>query len=238
MLNLDSINTYYGDSHVVKDVSLAVEEDEVVGLIGRNGAGKTTILQSISGMVSPRSGTITFAGRKVSDLDISTISKLGIKHVLEDRRPFPDLTVAENLKLSRDTAHGEEWTLDRVYSEFERLQERSNQKAGYLSGGEQQMLVIAQALIGNPLLILLDEPMEGLAPQIVDQISDIIDNIRAEGVSMLLVGQNYDRCLHLIDRGYVLHQGEIVWSGSAAELDESADEVGEYIGIPGEASQD
>lgn len=231
MLEVDGIDAHYGDSQVLWDVSLSVDDGEVVGLLGRNGAGKTTTLSAIAGIQPPSAGTVTFDGAEITGESVSGISRRGIKLVPEDRRPFGELTVRENLQLSTDTAHGEEWTVPRALEEFEQLAERSNQKAGDLSGGEQQMLVIAMALVGNPKLVLLDEPMEGLAPQIVDQIVDIVGRIKEAGIPVLLVEQNVEVCLDLIDHGYLLHKGEIRMEGSAAELGEATEEIERYLGV-------
>lgn len=231
VLEVDGIDTYYGDSQVLWDVSLSLNEGEVVGLLGRNGAGKTTTLRSIAGIQPPRTGTIRLNGEDITNEDIATISRRGIKLVPEERRPFHELTVRENLTLGVDTQREKDWTIDRVLDEFPRLKERIGQKSGTLSGGEQQMLVIGMALVGNPRCILLDEPMEGLAPQIVDQIVEIIHRIREAGVPTLLVEQNVETCLDLIDRGYFLHKGEIKLEGTASELRDSTEEIEQYLGV-------
>jgi branched-chain amino acid transport system ATP-binding protein len=231
MLEVDGIDARYGDSKVLWDVSLSVGDGEVVGLLGRNGAGKTTTLSAIAGVQPPSAGTVTFDGEDITGQSVSTISRRGIKLVPEDRRPFDGLTVRENLQLSTDTTHGEDWDVPRALEEFAQLDERANQRAGDLSGGEQQMLVIAMALVGNPKLVLLDEPMEGLAPQIVDQIVDIVRRVREADIPVLLVEQNVDVCLDLIDRGYLLHKGEIRMAGSAAELADATEEIDRYLGV-------
>jgi branched-chain amino acid transport system ATP-binding protein len=231
MLELDAIDTYYGDSQVLRDVSLSVGDGEVVGLLGRNGAGKTTTLRSIAGIQPPRMGTVSFEGEDITGRSVPAISRHGVKLVPEDRRPFGGLTVRENLELSVDTTHGDAWDVGRVLDEFERLRERSNQHASALSGGEQQMLVIAMALVGNPKLVLLDEPLEGLAPQIVDRIVDIVRRVSEADITVLLVEQNVETCLELIDRGYLLHKGEIRMEGSAAELGAATEEIERYLGV-------
>jgi len=231
MLELSDVHTYYGDSHILRGISMTVEEGEIVGLLGRNGAGKTTTLRSITGIQPPREGTVHFEGADITGTDITDISTAGIKLVPEDRRPFSGLTVEENLQLSVDHTYGDDWTLDRVFSEFPVLEERTEQLAGQLSGGEQQMLVIAQALLGNPKIILLDEPMEGLAPQIIEQIADIIQFISEEGIPILLVEQQLTTCLRLMDRGYLLHKGEIQMSGSTEEFRSSEDTVQKYLSV-------
>lgn len=231
MLEIDKIETSYGDSQVLWDVSLTVEEGEIVGLLGRNGAGKTTTLRSITGLQPPDSGEVYFKGDRLTDRSVTDISRHGIKLVLEERRPLSGLTVEENLHISADQTHGDEWTVSRILEEFPRLGERINQRAGHLSGGEQQMLVIAQALLGNPELILLDEPMEGLAPQIVEQIMGIIEQIKKAGIPILLVEQNFKVCMELIDRGYLLHKGEIKLSGDVNRLSDSMDEINQYLSV-------
>lgn len=231
MLEVDGIDARYGDSQVLWDVSLSVGDGEVVGLLGRNGAGKTTTLSAIAGVQPPSAGIVTFDGEVITGHSVSKISRRGIKLVPEDRRPFDGLTVRENLELSTDTTHGEDWDVPRALEEFTQLDERANQRAGDLSGGEQQMLVIAMALVGNPKLVLLDEPMEGLAPQIVDQIADIVRRVREADIPVLLVEQNVEVCLDLIDRGYLLHKGEIRMAGSAAELADATEEIDRYLGV-------
>jgi branched-chain amino acid transport system ATP-binding protein len=231
MLELSNVHTYYGESHVLKGVSLTVGDGEVVGLVGRNGAGKTTTLRSVTGVQPPRNGTVRFAGDDITATDVAATSRLGIRIVLEDRRPFPDLTVRENLKLSEDTTYGTDWTLERVLDVLPRLEERLDQQATHLSGGEQQMLVIAQALLGNPKLIMLDEPMEGLAPQIVDRIVDLIAEIKETGIPILLVEQNFETCLELMDRGYLIHKGEIKFAGQKTEFEDVPEEVERYLGV-------
>jgi len=229
MLELSDVNTYYGESHVLKGVSLTVEGGEVVGLLGRNGAGKTTTVRSITGIQPPESGTIRFDGEEITEKSVPEIANLGIKVVLEERRPFPNLTVNENLQLSVDRTHSDSWTIQRIYNEFDNLDERRDQDAGTLSGGEQQMLAISQALVGNPRIILLDEPFEGLAPQIKESIADVIEYISSEGIPILLIEQNYNFCLELMDRGYLLHKGDITFSGTQEEFIKSEDVVERYL---------
>lgn len=231
MLEVEDIHTYYGDSHVLKNVSLTVDEGEIVGLLGRNGVGKTTTLRSITGIRPPRRGSIRFAGEEITDSEKTDIARAGIKLVLEDRRAFTGLTVDENLRLAMDQTHGDAWTRDRIYQEFPQLEERRNQRAGHLSGGEQQMLVMAQALLGNPKLILLDEPMEGLAPQIVEQIVDIVRRINADGISVLLVEQNLEVSLDLIDCGYILDKGTVELTGTRDELVNQRETVEDLLSV-------
>lgn len=231
MLEVDEIATFYGPSQALWDVSLAVGDDEVVGLLGRNGAGKTTTLRSIAGVKQPRSGQIVFDGVDITEDGATSTARRGITLVPEDRRPFKSLTVGENLRLSHNTLHGNEWTVDRVFAEFPQLDERRTQMADQLSGGEQQMLVIAMALLANPRLVLLDEPMEGLAPQIVEQITDIIERVSQSGIPILLVEQNLDVCLELADRAYLIHKGEVKHSGDAATFVDDAPEVKNLLSV-------
>lgn len=231
LLELEDVHTYYGDSHILKGISMNVEAGEVVGLLGRNGTGKTTTLRSITGVQSPRRGTIRFDGEDVTGEDVVDISKRGIKLVPEDRRLFADMTVRENLQISKDTTYSSNWTTERVVELLPRIEERIDQRAGTLSGGEQQMVAIAQALLANPRLILLDEPMEGLAPQIVEQIISAIEEITQTDIPIVIVEQDLSICLELIDRGYVLHKGEVKMQESSAGLSERADEVEQYLSV-------
>lgn len=231
VLDVQEIDTYYGDSQVLRDVSISVDRGEVVGLLGRNGAGKTTILRSITGIQPPRAGHIEFEGAAITDKHKADISRRGIKLVPEDRRPFRGLTVKENLRISVDSTHGSDWNIERVLSEFPNLRERADEQAGHLSGGEQQMLAIGQALVGNPKLILLDEPLEGLAPMVVDQILDILDMISETNIAVVLVEQNFRLIVELIDRGYLVHKGEIVMSGDADHFIGGTDKVEKYLGV-------
>lgn len=231
MLELENVHTHYGKSHVLHGISMHVDDGEIVGLFGRNGAGKTTTLRSITGMQPPSEGRIRFQGEDITGADVTTIARKGIRIVLEDRRPFPDLTVGENLELSVDTQFGSEWTIDRALEVLPRLEERYDQKADHLSGGERQMLVIAQALVANPNLVLLDEPMEGLAPQIVDDIVDIIRQINDAGMPILLVEQSFDVCLELIDHGYLIHKGEIKLEGGRDRFESETAAIEQYLGV-------
>ena len=231
MLELDKIETYYDASQALWDVSLTVNRNEVVGLLGRNGAGKTTTLRSIAGVKQPQSGRIVFDETDITDENATSTARSGITLVPEDRRPFKSLSVAENVRLSHSTRHGNEWTVERVFDEFSQLDERRTQMSHQLSGGEQQMLVIAMALVANPKLILLDEPMEGLAPQIVEQITDIVRRVRESGIPILLVEQNLDVCLELADRVYLIHKGRIKHSGDATTFLDDAPEATELLSV-------
>ena len=219
LLHVDNIQVRYGAIVALKGISFTVAEGEIVALLGANGAGKTTTQKTVSGMLRPVAGSITYAGKRIDGIPAHDLIRLGICHVPEGRHVFPRMTVAENLEMgayrfrSVDTAD-----LDRVFELFPRLKERIKQQAGTLSGGEQQMLAIGRALMGKPRLILLDEPSMGLAPLIVAQIFDILREINAAGVTVLLVEQNAAQALSLADRGYVLETGEIVLEGSGTDL--------------------
>ena len=235
LLELHSVHTYYGNIHALKGVSLKVNEGEIATLIGSNGAGKATTLRTISGLLTPRQGQIIFNGRRIDNLEAHQIVKLGISQSPEGRRIFPRLTVLENLEMgaySRPGRDGEyQADLDRVFELFPRLKERTAQKGGTLSGGEQQMLAIGRALMGHPRLLLLDEPSMGLAPILVDQIFSIIRNINEQGTTILLVEQNALLALGIAHRGYVLQTGAIVLEDSAANLQQNETVQKAYLGM-------
>lgn len=219
LLELQDVNTYYGNIHALKGITISVEEGEVVTLIGSNGAGKSTTLLSISGLVPPRRGTISFQGQQINGMAAHRITGLGVVQSPEGRRVFPRMTVLENLEMGA-FIHGnaEPGDLARVYELFPRLNERSGQKAGTLSGGEQQMLAIGRALMARPKLLLLDEPSMGLSPILVEQIFNIIREINQQGTTVLLVEQNALMALGVANRGYVLQTGEIVLADEASKL--------------------
>ncbi len=220
MLKLQNIHTYYGAIQALNDVSVEVNKGEIVTLIGANGAGKTTLLMTVCGSPRASSGSISFLGEDITQADTHTIMRRGIAISPEGRRVFPDLTVAENLKMggfflkAKEVEEG----LDHVYDLFPRLRERANQRAGTMSGGEQQMLAIGRALMTKPTLLLLDEPTLGLAPLIIAQIFEIIRTIREEGVTVFLVEQNANKALQVADRGYVLETGKVVLADTGANL--------------------
>jgi branched-chain amino acid transport system ATP-binding protein len=225
LLHLDDVHSYYGDSHILHGVSLAVTPGRVLTLLGRNGAGKTTVLKSIIGVVRPRSGRIVFAGGEIAGQASYRIARGGIGYVPETRGIFPSLTVLENLTLAaRRSPAANGWTLERVYALFPRLAERRASGGATLSGGEQQMLSIARALLTNPRLLLLDEPTEGLAPLIVAEIEAVLSGLKAEGLAILLVEQKLDFALAFADAIAVLGKGRIRWTGTPAEF-AAADEV-------------
>ncbi|MCA1939724.1 MAG: ABC transporter ATP-binding protein [Caenispirillum bisanense] len=216
MLVVDGIHSYYGKSHVLEGVSLEVKAGELVTLLGRNGAGKTTTLRSIAGMVRPRAGSITFEGRETVGRESFQIARSGVAFVQESRGIFGLLTVEENLRIA--ARKGGRWSIEDVYQMFPRLRERRRNGGRALSGGEQQMLAIARALVNDPKILLLDEPTEGLAPVIVDEIVRILRGIRESGMPVLLVEQNIAVCEKLADRHYILEQGRIVYAGSREDF--------------------
>jgi branched-chain amino acid transport system ATP-binding protein len=220
-LALDGVNTFYGDSHILRDVSLTVGAGETVALLGRNGVGKTTTLKSIVGWVPPRSGRIQLDGADLVGGDMMSIARRGVSLVPEERRIFTNLTVAENLRLAMVTARKPGWSLDHVYEKFPRLRERLRHKGDEISGGEKQMLAIARALVQDTRVLLLDEPTEGLAPLIVREVETIIREIKAAGMTILLVEQNLYSALSVADRCYILDGGTIRFEGTPAELREN-----------------
>jgi branched-chain amino acid transport system ATP-binding protein len=219
MLEVRDVVVRYGNIRALKEISFSVGEGEIVALLGANGAGKTTTQKTVSGMLRPSNGTITFEGRRIDGIPAHDLIRLGICHVPEGRHVFPRMTVVENLEMGafrfKKVDQGD---LEEVFTLFPRLKERIKQQAGTLSGGEQQMLAIGRALMGKPRLLLLDEPSMGLAPLIVAQIFDIIRQVNQRGVTVLLVEQNAAQALALADRGYVLETGEIVLQGTGQEL--------------------
>ncbi len=222
LLELEGVNAYYGKSHVLQNVSLDVDEGQVVALLGRNGSGRSTTCKTIMGLVQAKTGSVRFKGKDITNHSPFAVAQAGIAFVPEDRRIFPNLTVGENLRLAALSGRKGAWTEKRIYEYFAVLGERRD-KPAKLSGGEQQMLAIARALIANPDVILLDEPMEGLAPLIARNVEDVVRNIRSEGNTVLLVEQNAHVAMSLSDRGYVLGTGRVVGSGSIDEL--KADEA-------------
>jgi branched-chain amino acid transport system ATP-binding protein len=219
MLDLENVNAYYGDSHILHGVSLAVKEGEVVCLLGRNGAGKTTTILTIMGYLKPRPGRIRFRDRDIADLAPYAVARLGFGFVPQERGIFQSLTVRENLTVfARGGGGSGRWTLERIFELFPSLRARERNLGFQLSGGEQQMLSIARALMLNPSLLLLDEPSEGLAPLIVQEIIEVLKNLKREGLAILLVEQNLRTALAVADRHHVMNKGEICFTGSSAEL--------------------
>ena len=230
LLELENVNAFYGKSHILQDVSLSVAEGEVVSLLGRNGSGRSTTLKAVMGLVNVRRGSIRFGDNQISNRQSFDLVKLGIAFVPEERRIFPNLTVGENLRLASLAGRKGDWSEKRVYDYFPVLGERRD-KPAKLSGGEQQMLAIARALVANPAIILLDEPMEGLAPLVARNVEEVVRKIRQEGNTILLVEQNAEVAMSLSDRGYVLSNGRVMASGAIAEL--RADEAGlqKYLSV-------
>jgi len=231
ILKIDDIHVYYGAIHAIKGVSFEVGEGEIVALIGANGAGKSTILKTISGLMHPRSGSITFMGENIAHADAYKLVRKGLAHVPEGRRIFLQMSVQDNLEMGAFTQNNvSKQDLDMVFDLFPRLKERRHQVAGTLSGGEQQMLAMSRALMSHPKLMMLDEPSMGLAPILVNQIFDIIKQLHANGTTILLVEQNASKALEIADRAYVLETGSVTLSGTGADL-KSSDEVRKaYLG--------
>jgi len=230
LLEVKGLNSYYGDSHILFDVSLRVERNEVVALLGRNGAGKSTTLKSLMGVVTPRAGSIVFDGVEIAGKKSHTIAQAGMQLVHEDRRIFGSLDVEENLVLAGLTA-ANRWPLDRLYEMFPRLKERRGSRGTDLSGGEQQMLAIARALIRDPKIILLDEPFEGLAPIIVRDLLKACRDLAAAGQTIVLVEQNLVATLALAQRVYIVNNGHIAHEGSALEIKDQPQVLQRYLGI-------
>ena len=233
MLKVENLSVHYGMIQAVRDVSFEVNEGEVVSLIGANGAGKTTILRTLSGLVRPSAGKIQFLGKEIQKLPAQKIVAGGLSQVPEGRHVFPGLTVMENLEMGaflKKNREENQANLKKVFSRFPRLEERKNQDAATLSGGEQQMLAMGRALMSTPKLLLLDEPSMGLAPIFIQEIFDIIQDIQKQGTTVLLIEQNANKALAISDRGYVLETGEIVLSGTGKELAASDEVRKAYLG--------
>jgi len=233
MLEVKNIDVFYGNIQALKDVSVTVNEGEIVSLIGANGAGKSTLLKTLSGLLKPKSGSIEFLGSSIAGKAAQGIVKTGISHVPEGRRVFANLTVEENLELGaflRKDKKGIAEDMQKVFETFPRLLERRKQLSGTLSGGEQQMLAMGRAIMAKPKLLLLDEPSMGLAPLMVKTIFQVIKDINAEGTTILLVEQNAHMALSIANRGYVIETGRVVLSGSAEELHSSEEIRKAYLG--------
>jgi branched-chain amino acid transport system ATP-binding protein len=230
LLEVNGLNSYYGDSHILFDVSLRVEAHEVVALLGRNGAGKSTTLKSLMGLVTPRSGGIVLDGKELVGQPAHKIARAGMQLVPEDRRIFGSLNVEENIILAGLTAKSK-WPLDRIYQMFPRLKERRTSRGTDLSGGEQQMLAIARALVRDPKIILLDEPFEGLAPVIVRDLMQACRNLAETGQTIVLVEQNLAATLALADRAYIINNGHIVHEGPAAEIKADPAVLQRWLGV-------
>jgi len=222
MLEVKDIHSYYGKSHILQGVSMALNEGELVCLLGRNGVGKSTTLKSIMGLVKPSEGNILFRGQEMIGRQPYEVARLGVGYVPEDRRIFRSLTVHENLLMGVKDAKGgaksSAWTVERVYEKFPNLKERRDNKGGHLSGGEQQMLTVARTLMGNPRLILVDEPTEGLAPLIVKDVLEMLAAVRNSGVTVLMVEQNFKASIKVADRFYIMGKGQMVFEGNTEAL--------------------
>jgi branched-chain amino acid transport system ATP-binding protein len=232
MLSIEAIHTYYGQSHILQDVSLEIDQGECVALLGRNGAGKTTTMRSIMGLTPPKRGRIALDGAEITGLAPHQIARAGLGYVPSGRRIFSELTVRQNLELAAHDAKGTEgpWDVSRVLEMFPKLHELAGRGAGFLSGGEQQMLKLGRALLRNPKLLLLDEPTEGLAPVVVKDLFRWIERLKGEHLSILLSEQNSAFALNISDRGYILEKGRIRFSAPAQDLAESQ-EIRTYLGI-------
>ncbi|MBI4593721.1 MAG: ABC transporter ATP-binding protein [Candidatus Rokubacteria bacterium] len=230
MLEVRDLHTYYGDSYVLQGISLRMERGQVVGILGRNGMGKTTLIRSIIGFTPPRRGQILFKDREITGWPSNRAVALGLGLVPQGRRVFPSLTVEENLAVAARGNRGS-WTIARVMELFPRLGERAQNRAGKLSGGEQQMLAIARALMTNPELLLMDEPTEGLAPLLVREVGRVIESLKAQGLSILLVEQNLPLALRIVDHVHVLSRGRIVHSGAPQALWQNEEIKARYLGL-------
>lgn len=233
MLTVDGLNTYYGRAHILSDVALEVERGEVVVLLGRNGAGKSTTFKSIMGLVRAAAGRITFEGDEIQGRPSHDICRRGLGYVPEDRRIFTELTVTENLDVGRQPPRpgAPEWTTERLFDLFPNLAEMRDRPGGRMSGGEQQMLTIARTLMGNPSLVLLDEPSEGLAPVIVEQLARTIIDLKREGVSVLLSEQNLHFAMLVSDRAYIIEKGRIRYEGSMTDLERNEEIRNAYLTV-------
>ena len=231
ILEIENVHTYYGDSHVLQGVSLEIEKGDVVALLGRNGAGKTTLVHTIIGFNPPRSGKIVFDGVDITYLKTHLIARLGIGLIPQGRRVFRSLTVHENLDIAARPGHVLNFSMDEVFSLFPNLRARFRSRGKNLSGGEQQMLACGRALVGNPALLMLDEPSEGLAPLLVRELEGVVKKIKAQGLSILLVEQNFSFALRLVDYVYVMNRGVVVHESSPEELKNNSEIKSKYLGV-------
>lgn len=228
LLEVTGVNCYYGQSHALQDVSFTVGGGEVVALLGRNGMGKSTTLKSIMGLLKPRTGKIVFNGQEITGLSPYKVARAGVGYVPEERRIFPTLTILDNLRMGmkggrKNKAESGGWTIERVFDHFPFMRDRTHQKGGHLSGGEQQMLTIGRTLMGNPKLLMVDEPTEGLSPIMVREVRDVLRQISQSGISILLVEHNFKVAMSVADRVYLMGKAHIGYSGTVDEL--AADSV-------------
>lgn len=233
MLEVSRINSFYGKAHVLNDVSFSISAGEVVSLLGRNGAGKTTTMKSIMQMVVPKSGKVRFLGRDITGAATHEVARMGLGYVPEERRIFSDLTVNENLEVGRQPARGDtyNWSIGELFTLFPNLKERQSNRGREMSGGEQQMLTIARTLMGNPKLLLLDEPSEGIAPVIVEQMAEAILKIKTEGVTVLISEQNLHFARIVADRAVIIESGAKKFDGTFADLDAHPDVRDAYLSV-------
>lgn len=237
LLKVEGLNTYYGLSHALQNISLLVARGEIVALLGRNGMGKSTTLKSIMGLLKPKSGSIVFKGRDIAGFLPYKVARAGIGYVPEERRIFPELTVLDNLQIGikggkiAEDSNGTKWNVDRIFQHFPKLKERANSKGRFLSGGEQQMLTIGRSLMGNPELLLVDEPTEGLAPIMVQEVRDILEEINKAGVSILLVEHNFKVAMSLANRVYLMGKAHVGFTGTKEELDANPQAREKYMEV-------
>ncbi|ERH03664.1 MAG: ABC-type branched-chain amino acid transport system, ATPase component [uncultured archaeon A07HR60] len=231
VLTLEDVNSFYGNSHILFDLEMEIQQNEVVALLGRNGAGKTTTLRTITGTVPQREGTITYRGEDISSESVEAISNRGTKLVPEARRVFPTLSVSENMKVARDMTAGNPRDIEEMYDVFPVLDDLRENEGQNLSGGEQQMLSVARALIQNPDLLLLDEPTEGLAPVIVDDLYEVLSEVVDRDVTVLITEQNVDFALDLAERAYIIDKGSNAWDGTVQELSQRQDMLDKYLSV-------
>ncbi len=236
LLEVTNLNTYYGQSHALQDMSLQVAKGEVVALLGRNGMGKSTTLKSIMGLLKPRSGKVVFDGREITGQAPYKIAQAGIGYVPEERRIFPTLSVMDNLMMGVkggkiDTANPDTWTIEKIFDHFPFMKERTHQKGGHLSGGEQQMLTIGRTLMGNPKLLMVDEPTEGLSPIMVKEVRDVLRKISQSGISILLVEHNLKMAMSVATRVYLMAKAHLGYTGTVAELAANAEVRAKYLEV-------
>ena len=237
LLEVKDLNTYYGSSHVLQGISLNIAQSEIIALLGRNGMGKSTILKSIMGLVKPKSGSIRYQGRNLIGSPPYKVARAGVGYVPEERRIFPNLSVMQNLSIglkageSGEAVNENDWTMERFFERFPILKRRRNHKGALLSGGEQQMLAIGRTLMGNPRLLLVDEPTEGLAPTLAKEVRDVLDEIRRTGVSILLVEHNLQVAMSLADRVYLMAKAFVAFTGTVKELDSQPEIRRKYLEV-------